>query len=419
MKLLKQPIKEEYSVTLPSSKSISNRLLVIKHLSKSNQPIINLSDSEDTCILLKALESIENKDFNKENTNQNNTFYCKNAGTSTRFLIALLAITEGNWVVDTDKRMNERPILPLIEALRFLGAEIKTSKNNTFPIQIKGKQLSANKDIISFNSQTSQIISALVLISPYIKGTTKIKIPENQNSLPYIDMTISLVNRFGGRVEKQGNLLICRESKYNFSSCRVEDDYSSLCFILCFVCVGKLKNVKIKTLQTNTLQGDIRAIDMFKKLGLSVSHSDDYTILSYTLDKEEKTEDLVFDLKDTPDIFLPLAVASYVSGKRIVFKNLSNLRVKESNRLENIMIELNKLGERCKVVADSFIIEKGEINTNQKASFKVYDDHRMAMALSSISLICNEVEIDNIDCVTKSWKNFWKDIKDFITLKTQ
>lgn len=417
MKIVRKRRKKEYTINLPYSKSISNRLLVIRSLANSQEEIINLSDSDDTRILENAIQVIESeRDFPFKATNQMD-FHCRNAGTTTRFLIALLSI-EGEWIIDADDRMNERPILPLINALRLLGADIRTNdKKNIFPLTIIGKQLSANKPIIFEDNLTSQIVSALILISPRIKGLMKIVLPENQVSSPYIKMTIALARQFGAIIEEGDNYIICNESQYKFHKTEVEIDYSALCFVYCFVCVGKRKNVRVNKLKTSTLQGDSIAGELFRHLGLEISEDEDFSILSYSEELAKQNEELSFDLKDTPDIFPALATAAYVSGKETVIKNLASLRVKESNRLESMMNELNKMGERCFIEENAFHIKAGKFNVKSNLSFNCYDDHRIAMALSSIALVCKEVEIDNHYCVSKSWKSFWKEMSDFIVLE--
>ena len=210
----KENIKSNININIPSSKSISNRLLIIKFLSKSNEEIEDLSDSDDTILLSNILNEIR--------TQKNNHFYTKNAGTTTRFLLAFLSITKGEWKIEADKRMNERGLLPLIEVLKSLGAEIKiNNKENLFPISISGKELESKKEITFNDSFTSQFISALLLISPCIKNGLIINIPNNQPSMPYIDMTISLVNSFNGKIEKEDNKLICSNSQYIFHKTKV------------------------------------------------------------------------------------------------------------------------------------------------------------------------------------------------------
>lgn len=404
-------VNEEIKISLPSSKSISNRLLVIRYLSEIKGNIDSLSDSEDTELLNTFLTQIENK--------TNNEFFCKNAGTTTRFLIALLCITKGVWVVRTSQRMQERPILELLNILQKMGADITYNNHQKlFPLKIKGKELENKEVIVTENNLTSQIISALLLISPYIKGGLSLQIPKNQVSFSYIEQTILLSNRFGAKIEIKDNFVISQQSKYRFHKTKVEKDYSSLCFILAFVSVWELKNVIVEDLFVSELQGDFKAVKIFEQLGVKVLFKENYAILSYNdflFDNGKKFE---FDLINTPDIFLPLAVCMYCKGVEGKITGLVTQRVKESNRLANIIKELNKMGERCWASEEVFWLKKGMIDMEIRPSFVSYNDHRIVMALSVCAGVCREISFDNIVCVKKSWSNFWKNITKLVTLNS-
>ena len=402
------------SVNIPFSKSISNRLLIIRHLAKSEKAIDNLSDSEDTALLQEFLSDIRDK--------RNNIFFCKNAGTTTRFLIALLCMEEGTWTVQADERMNQRPVLPLIKILQSLGAETKgVNEDKIFPLLIRGRKLKSNGRIVLENNLTSQIISALLLISPYIKGGLELKIPKDQVSFSYIEQTIALANHFGAKIEKNNNTILSLQSNYHYTQTSVEKDYSSLCFVLSFICTGKFKKVTINGLTPTLLQGESRALDFFSRLGLEYSFKENHAIFGYNesilMQNENSStheQELLFNMKDCPDVFLPLAVTCYCLGVKTRIINLGPQRVKESNRLENIAKELNKMGKRCFTDKDSLIINPSQVNKFGKLSFSSYNDHRMVMALSAVSLIAEKIEFDNVSCVDKSWKNFFEDMKDFI-----
>lgn len=394
-------------ISLPSSKSISNRLLVIRYLSQTKQEILNLSDSDDTLLLDSFIKDIETK--------ENNTFFCKNAGTVTRFLIALLSICEGEFIVDAEQRMQSRPMLPLIDILQYLGAKIRyKDQENIFPLKITGSHLRSNETINLENHLTSQIVSALLLISPYIKGGLSLKLPNNQVSLSYINQTISLANLFGAKIILENNTIVSKESKYDFRAFKVEQDYSALGFVYAFACVGELKEVIIPDLKPSTLQGDYNQKEFFSNLGIVTIFEQDKCILRYdsTLVKDR----LVFDVKDSPDVFLPLVVSLYAKGVEGEIIGIETQRVKESNRIESIANELNKLGQRCFVEKDRLLVHSGSINRELKPKFSSYSDHRVVMALCSLCMICKEIELDDISCVEKSWRKFFNDLSCFISL---
>ena len=426
-------LPENLSVSVPYSKSISNRLLIIKHLSGSQAEIKNLSSSDDTVLLQYCLNSVSEK--------KENSFYCKNAGTTLRFLIALLSVTDGKWILNADKRMQKRPLLPLIDILNNLGADIKIkNEKEIFPITVNGKELSGNKTIEVKENLTSQLISALLLISPYIKGGINLILPQNQTSMPYIDMTIELVNRYGGNVKKTNNTLICKQSAYCYKETEIEADWSSTAFFYTFVSVGKIKNLRIENLQKSSLQGDSVCKDFFSLLGVDTKFDSHGALLSYNTTSAALNSQYEFDLNNFPDLFCPLVTACYFSGKKSVLKNLQSLRVKESDRLKNMLNELNKLQKRCFSDQNNAFIKpldtKGFTNqpyyfTNQPDYFinqpdyfhgkpsydfvrlKTYDDHRMAMALSAAAFICKHTSIENPACTAKSFPDFWQQTEQF------
>ncbi len=409
------PLIKNLIVDVPYSKSISNRLLVIRHLAGSNATINNLSDSDDTQMLNQFLQQIENK--------KNNTFNCKNAGTTFRFLLALLSVTEGKWELFADKRMWQRPVLPLVDVLNSLGADIRINHSGEFfVVTIIGKKLVGNKTIEIKENLTSQIVSALLLISPNIEGELSIVLPHLQTSMPYIDMTISLINKCNGQIRKMYNQLVCRQSRYFFNEITIEKDFSCVSFFYLYVYAGKLQNIRVNHLQTSILQADAVCVNLFKNLGILTLFDEKGAVLSYEESLVAENQELEFDLLDCPDLFCPIVVASYLSDKKVFIKNIASLRVKESNRIENMIKELNKLGDRCKEEKDCVIIDSFDKDgfvdkvQNSSFSFNTYNDHRIAMSLSAISFVCKEIEIENPNCVEKSFVDFWRQAEKFFTI---
>ncbi len=401
---------EIITIPIPTSKSISNRLLIIRYLSNKKADIENLSDSGDTLLLNEIISEIEN--------GKNNSFFCKNAGTTTRFLIALLSITKGVWRVSADKRMQQRPVFDLLRILQELGAKISyQSKENPFPIIINGRVLTSKKIFKIEKHLTSQIISALLLISPHIKNGLTLQLNQNQVSFSYIKQTIALANHFGAKIEIRDNTIISQEAVYEFCKTRVGKDFSSLCFVLLFVCVGKLKDVVIEDIKPDCLQGDFKAIEIFKDFGLDADFKNGNLMLSYNSLLFYGNNTFIYDLKDTPDIFLPLTVCMYCKGVGGKIFGLSSQRKKESDRLENITRELNKLGKRCFVGDDTLIIESGKIHAGTKPQFNSYNDHRIVMSLSVVAMVCENIYFDNVYCVEKSWTSFFCDVSKLIDFR--
>lgn len=398
------------TIDLPSSKSISNRVLIIRHLSEVKARITNLSKADDTVMLQSFLQKIQHS--------QKATFHCHNAGTTTRFLIALLSITEGLWTIQADKRMQQRPIKEEIDILNSLGACIQTYSNRKiFPLTIKGSVLKATKPININTNTTSQIISALILISAKIEGGLKLLLPKEQVSVPYITMTIQLCKKFNRHIAFTNQYIICPPTPYLFTSYKVEKDFSSACFFYQAICMNKKMKIFLKNLVCTSLQADEKAAEYFKTFGLQVLFTQQGAWIWYEDKTIKQDNEILFDIKDMPDVFPSLAVTAYFSGLQVSFKNVQSLCFKESNRMESIANELNKISKRCFYNADHFIIKaisdkEKPIKPNlQPIIFKTYKDHRIAMALSLISLILPQTKIDNKACVKKSFPDFFSQIK--------
>ncbi|MBP3253583.1 MAG: hypothetical protein J6M30_09620 [Bacteroidales bacterium] len=403
-------------IDLPYSKSISNRLLIINFLSgKDIASRENFSDADDTELLYNILQHVKYK--------TENSFHCKNAGTSTRFLIALLSLCEGTWYLNADRRMQQRPLLPLIEILTRLGADINVAGNGKiFPLRICGKKLQCTQTIKTDCTLTSQIVSALLLISPYLENGMKILLPENQSSVSYINMTISAVNAFNGNITKVNNLLISKPSQYKFRDIATEWDYPSACFFYLYTAVGKLTNLRINHLHPSSLQGESIAGELFLKLGVETVFDSFGAILNYNETLIDPNAELVFDTGDCPDIFIALATACFLSGRKTTITNLAPQRLKESDRLSSTVKELNKAENRCSIIGDSLFIEKRtalNCNKNLKESvicFSSYNDHRIAMALCAFAFVCKRIEIDNPSCTEKSFPHFWEQAEKLFVL---
>ncbi len=246
------------SINLEASKSISNRLLIIRELCDNKFDIENLSNAKDTRILTKILNDFKSqKDID-----------CEDAGTALRFALGFLANKDGNWIVSGAKRMHERPIKPLIDCLLELGAEIKYLNKNGFPpIEIKGGELKSKKLIIKGNI-SSQFISALLMIAPKIEGGLSLEITSKVLSKPYIDMTLDLMSEFGIESCWENNLIKVEQQNYLGKNIRVENDWSSASFWYSFLALSKSGEIKIPNLYANSVQGDSVLSSIYLKLGI-------------------------------------------------------------------------------------------------------------------------------------------------------
>jgi 3-phosphoshikimate 1-carboxyvinyltransferase len=392
------------TITLPYSKSISNRLLIMHHLSQNKIALNHLSQSEDTTLLQNILQNLK-----KETTTP---FHTHNAGTTTRFLIALLSIIEGEWKIEADQRMNHRPILPLLEALKQLGADIEiNSQTKIFPLTIKGKKLQGGKTIKLSSAQSSQIVSAIAMIAPYCKGGLKIEYPTNQTSFSYIEMTLSMMKTYGIDIERQGNIINIKQGEYKIEEETFEADWSSASFFYALVAIEKTHKIFLPQLKENSLQGDKAIEKIFRKsFSVLTSYTKEGAIIEYSPTLEKQPQQI--DFTSTPDLFLPVLIADVCTDSQISYKGLQTLNLKESDRLNNAINQLKQFNIKTNIKDNVLTIDKTQIHfDNSPKLIKTYQDHRMAMAFYLLTIKDKRIEIENPLCVNKSFPDYWNEIK--------
>ena len=391
-------------INIPYSKSISNRLLIMHFLSKSTIALTHLSQADDTLLLKGILEKISNQ--------QSTNFHTHNAGTTTRFLIALLSATKGNWQINADERMNQRPITPLFEALKELGAEIETyCETKIFPLKIKGQNLQGNKTIKLSSSQSSQIVSAIAMIAPYCKGGLKIKYPENQTSLSYIEMTLSMMKHHGIEVETKQNIIDIKQGNYKIEEETFEADWSSASFFYALVAIEKTHKIFLPQLKENSLQGDKIIKEIFEiSFGVTTTFTQEGATIEYNPEIEKQNQQI--DFTTCPDLFLPVLIADVCTDSQISYKGLQTLSLKESDRLNSAIKQIEKLNIKATIKEDVLSIDKSQIrHNNLPILIETYQDHRMAMAFYLLAFRYKGIEIENPNCVSKSFPNYWNEIK--------
>lgn len=413
------------SFELPFSKSLSNRLLILRYLAGSSLQIRNLSSSDDTVLLNEALEKVKHYSLTTITKHESTTFEsdfveleCKNAGTACRFLLSLLSITSGKWLLNADQRMEQRPIIPLIECLKSLGADIESVyPNKIFPLRIKGKQLKCSGLITLPSNLSSQFISSLAMIAPYVDGGLRISLHTSQVSLPYIKMTLKLMQENGAEVKIENNVLSIGQKQYRFEKTDIEADWSAAAFAYSIVALGKIESFKINGLNNNSLQGDAIVAELFSKyFGVQTLFNDSGVCLYYNENSFRKKETIEIDFSSCPDLFLPLVVTAVCLNKSFVFNGLETLSYKESDRLNNVIDQIRKEGM-------DISYENGEMKFKAMDSCKElsydlfeansYNDHRMAMAMSLFAFKYKSVKIQNPDCVDKSFPDYWKMLSHF------
>ena len=388
-------------IAVTGSKSETNRLLLLQALFP-NITLANTSNSDDSEVMEKALKGSEE------------IVDIHHAGTAMRFLTAFFAVNEDREVVLTgSQRMTERPIKVLVEALEQLGAQITYENQEGYPpIRIKGQKITASKVNIPANV-SSQYISALLLVAPKLENGIEINLVGEITSVPYIKMTLALLNDLGVETSFEGNTLkVFPKTEVTSREMVVESDWSSASYFFSLAALAETASITINSYKENSLQGDSALVEIYKLMGV---HSQfENNALTLTKNTNYTPETLNLDLNNTPDIAQTIVVTCLGLGIGCHLTGLHTLKIKETDRLEALRIELTKLGANISVTNDSLtLIPTKKINENIKIA--TYNDHRMAMAFAPLALKV-PIIIENAEVVSKSYPDFWDDMKklDFI-----
>ena len=388
------------TINLPSSKSISNRALIINALSYNPYPLQNLSDSDDTVVMSAAL-------------NSNNTkFDIGHAGTAMRFLTAFLAKIVGEWEVTGSERMQQRPISILVDALNSLGAQIHYLKNEGFPpLKILGSHLTG-KTIELDGSVSSQYISALLLIAPTIENGLTLKLKGDITSRSYIGLTLKLMAKFGIEYRWEGNKITVPEQNYFPREFTVEADWSGASYWYEILSLCDSGEILLKNLQLDSLQGDSNIAGWFKQFGVFSSQEADGVLL--TKSENIYPERLVHDFIENPDVAQTMACLCVAKKIPFHFSGLKTLKIKETDRISALQNELAKFGAKLKGPAPGELAWDGKILSTLKKEnpiIETYHDHRMALAFAPMALAGFSIQINHPLVVTKSYPGFWTDLQ--------
>ena len=388
-------VKEK--ITVSGSKSESNRLLILQKLF-SEIKIENLSDSDDSVHMQHALST------------KDEVVNIGHAGTAMRFLTSYFSVLKGREVVLTgSERMQNRPIEILVDALIDLGADISYEDKIGYPpIRIKGKKLIRGKVQINGNV-SSQYISSLLLIAPSLENGLEIELIGKITSVPYIKMTLSLLNQVGIPSSFIDNIVKVSPIKcIDKQSVIVESDWSSASYFYSIIASLKIDSqITLSAYKKDSLQGDSCLAKIYKHFGVETVFDKNSITLKKV--KETKKETLELDLKNAPDIAQTIAVTCFSEGIACNLTGLHTLKIKETDRLEALKEELTKLGAEISVTNESLHLKPSR-NIIQNVSIKTYNDHRMAMAFAPLALKV-PIIILNSEVVSKSYQNFWKDMK--------
>lgn len=403
------------TVKIPGSKSIANRALITAALANGTTKIENFPLAEDCIIMLEALKKFGvninlhndtlkitgNPDFLRAPEEE---IYTANAGTVMRFLTSFSTLANGMTILTGDKRMLERPIGALAEALNNLGADVNTADGFP-PVKIRGKKFKGGHTIINTNF-SSQFLSSILLSAPYAENSVNISVKNSIPSRPYVDMTLDVMNNFGVRVHSDSSgFYVDNKVFYKPIEYIIEGDYSSASYFILAAMITR-GEIKLLNIKENSKQADAKILDIAKEMNCVVEKIENGIWVNA---KNVKIKAMEIDANNFPDLVPTLAIlALFADGKSKIY-NVAHLRYKETDRLEAISNELRKLGVDVVEFPDGIIISPQK--SYNGVEIETYNDHRLAMSFAIAGLRISGIRIKNPECVKKSFPEFWKEFK--------
>ena len=386
-------MKLHCDISLPASKSESNRALMMAAYGGFDADFQNLSDSKDTMVLRKALSSLPFVSFPRESIkSKHQVIDIADCGTAARFLTTFLACHEGRWLLTGTDRMCQRPMAPLVEALKKLGADIQyVEKEGFLPLQIRGKPLEGGKVSIDM-TQSSQFASSLLLAAPMWPQSLEMEMFGDLSSLPYLNMTLVMMQHFFAQIEQVGRTIIVKPQPYQKQAFTVEPDWTAASYWYEMAAFSEECEIRLRSLSLlkgrPSLQGDIIIADWMSQLGVGTFVENNAVVLR-KIPFEKRP--LSFDFSQHPDLYPTIAATCAGLNIEAHFTGLDNLALKESNRVEAMQHELAKLD-------------------NRPVRFCTHNDHRIVMALAPLFMKYGPVSFDHPEVVEKSYPDFWKDL---------
>lgn len=411
-----QPITHPLNATVrvPGSKSLTNRALLIASLVNGKTHLTNALFSDDSKYFAQALQTL-GFDIQLDEVNHEMTvtglggkipatraeLFIGNAGTAARFLSAFLTLGNGEYILDGDSRMRERPIGDLVDALNQLGVEIET-QNNCPPVEIQAKGLYGGKTKIAGNI-SSQFLSALLMVAPYAKSPVEIEVITELNSKPYVLMTIAMMKDFGVQIERQDHsrFTINPNSYLLLSTYQIESDASAASYFFAApaICGG---TVRVENILRNSRQGDIAFLDVLQQMGCEIAEGDNFIEVTGT----SSLQGINVDMRDIPDTAQTLAVVAPFAASPTRIRGIASARLKETDRVHATCAELSRLGVQVEEHQDGMTIHP--CKTFEPSTIQTYNDHRMAMAFSLVGLRVDGITIENPSCVSKTFPNYFE-----------
>ena len=403
---LTAPCRLEATISLPASKSISNRALIIYALSGGKNMPSNLSDCDDTEVIINALRNMPEE------------IDIKAAGTAMRFMTAYLSVMEGTHILTGTERMKHRPISILVDALRKLGANIEYVGTEGYPpLRITGQSLNGGLLEIPGNV-SSQYISALLMTAPMLKEGMTLHLLGDIISRPYIDLTLWMMGEFGADAEWFSNdTIVVKPQPYKSRDYFIESDWSgaSYWYEMMALCADKRSEVKLTGLMDGSKQGDSTTRYIFSLLGVKTQFESKQAGIAQTVTLKQNgrcVPKLEYDFINSPDLAQTFVVTCAAKGIPFHFKGLSTLKIKETDRIEALKTEMRKLGYVLQDHNNSELIWDGErCDPSFEQGIDTYEDHRMALAFAPYAFLHDKLIINNPQVITKSYPHYWEDLR--------
>lgn len=406
------------SVRVPGSKSLTNRALLIAALADGKTTLQNALFSDDSRYFANTLRTLGFRVEEDEAKAEMSVWglggkipatsaelFIGNAGTAARFLTAFLNLGNGDYIVDGEARMRERPIIDLLEALRPLGATLET-ESDCPPVKITASGLKGGKTQIAGNV-SSQYLSALLMTAPYADNPVEIEITTELFSKPYVDMTIAIMQDFGVDIERNGyqSFKVNPTQYASRNTYTIESDASAASYFFAApAIVGG--TVRVENISRKSVQGDIGFVDVLAKMGCKVDEEENAIRITH----HGSLHGVDVDMSDIPDTAQTLAAIAPFASSSTRIRGIASARVKETDRVSAVCAELTKLGVKVEEYEDGMTIYPCE--NIQSASIGTYNDHRMAMAFSLIGLRAEGVQIENPGCVSKTFPNYFEVLEE-------
>ena len=418
-----QPVAKllDATVTLPGSKSITNRALIAAALADGTSLLTDVLLAEDTHLMIEALRAlgiavtVDEAECTAEITGCRGQFpaseaeiFCGNSGTTMRFCTALVALGHGRFYLDGVERMRQRPIGGLVRVLQALGTGVEYLNNEDRPpITVYADGLAGGK--VEFQSpQSSQLVSSLLLAAPYAGRDLFIEVSGDIPSVPYLKLTTTLMHAFGVAVIEQYaadrvKFIVAAPQRYQSTTLAIEPDASNACYFLAAPAIAGGR-VTVDRLGTDSIQGDVHFVDLLEQMGCCIERTPTELTVSGPPDGE-KLRGIDIDLNDMPDTVQTLAVLALFAQGPTVIRNVANLRAKETDRLAALRRELTRLGAAVEEAPDGLTIHPPQTVT--PAAIETYDDHRMAMSFALAGLRHEGIVINNPQCCGKTFPDFF------------